>query len=43
MPGGDRTSALGAQREHWRREEETWQVAKALGDSKEELLQAIDT
>jgi hypothetical protein len=31
-----------AQREQWRREEEARQAAKALKDSKEELLQVID-
>lgn len=32
-----------AQREQWRREEEARRAAKALKDSKEELLQIIDT
>lgn len=32
-----------AQREQWRREEEARRAAKALKDSKEELLQVIDT
>ena len=31
------------QREQWRREEEARRAAKALKDSKEELLQVIDT
>jgi hypothetical protein len=41
-PGGDRTPNVGRLSEQWRREEEARRAAKALKDSKEELLQVID-